>query len=155
MERRDEITALCWIIIGLIISIWSSTFPFGRWDQIGPAILPFASGLILILLGTILFLQARKREKEKKVENIIPLILRGKPLKRVIWSAGGMFLSALLFQFVGYLLTTFLLSISLIRINEPQNWRKDLFYSFVFTLGSYILFKVLLKTSLPIGLLGF
>ena len=155
MKKRDKVTAICWMILGLIISIWSSGFPFGRWDAPGPAVLPFTCGLILILLGSILFFQVRKKNEERACETITPLIPHGAALTRVVLSIGGMLFSAVLFQFLGYIITQFFLVLLLIRANEPERWRADIFYTFVFTFGSYMLFQVLLKTPLPTGLLGF
>jgi len=155
MGKRDVVTALCWVILGFVISIWSSTFPFGRWDALGPAILPFACGLILILLGFILFIQTWKQKEQKPKEPLAPIIPHGEPLTRVSLSTGGMILSSVLFPFLGYSMTAFCLILLLMRVNGPEKWRADLFYALVFTLGSYMLFQVLLKTPLPIGFLGF
>jgi hypothetical protein len=155
MKKRDEVTAICWMILGFIISIWSSTFPFGRWDALGPAALPFTCGLILILLGSILFFQVRKKSEERPRETITPIIPHGAGLTRVVLSIGGMLLSAVLFQFLGYIITLFFLVLLLIRANEPERWKADIFYTLVFTLGSYMVFQVLLKTPLPTGFLGF
>lgn len=155
MQRRDSITAICWIILGLAITIWSSTFPFGGWDSLGPGILPFGCGLILILLGSILFFQAKSRVREKTPEVLTPLIPHGVAFSRVALTLAGMLLSVMLLQFLGYVITTFLLILLLMRANEPQRWRVDLFYTCVFTVGSYLLFQVLLKAPLPTGFLGF
>jgi len=155
MKRRDSITALCWVILGFIISVWSATFPFGRWDALGPAILPFACGLILIFLGFILLIQTRKQKEQKPTEPLPPIIPHGAPLTRVSLSIGGMILSSILIPFLGYAITSFCLILLLMRVNEPERWKADLFYTLVFTLGSYMLFQVLLKTPLPIGFLGF
>ncbi len=154
MEKREALTAFCWIVLGLVISVWSATFPFGRWEALGPAVLPFACGLMLILLGSLLLFQVRRKKKEKPFETP-PLLPRGAGLTRVVLSVSGMLLAAVLFQFVGYTITVFCLILSLMRINEPEKWKSDLFYAFVFTLGSYMLFQVLLKASLPPGFLGF
>jgi len=155
MKRRDSVTAICCVILGLAITLWSSTFPFGRWDALGPGILPFGCGLILILLGSILFFQAKSRVQEKTPEALTPLIPHGVAFSRVALTLAGMLLSAILLQFFGYVLTTFFLILLLMRANEPQRWRVDLFYTCVFTVGSYFLFQVLLKATLPTGFMGF
>ncbi len=154
MEKRETLTAFCWIILGFVISIWSATFPFGRWDAPGPAVLPFACGLVLILLGSLPFFRVRRKRKEKPSETP-SLLPRGVALTRVVLSISGMLLAAVLFQFIGYTITVFCLILSLMRVNEPERWKSDLFYAFVFTLGSYMLFQVLLKVPLPLGFLGF
>jgi putative tricarboxylic transport membrane protein len=157
MKKRDVVTPICWVILGFIISIWSATFPFGSLESPGPAFFPLAAGLILIFLGSILFFQARARKQDegKPMESFVPLIPRGAAFKRVAWSLGGMFLSAVLLEFLGFVLTFFCLIIFLIRAIQPEKWRADILYTLAFTLGAYLLFQVLLKTTLPTGILGF
>jgi amino acid transporter len=124
-------------------------------QALGPAVLPFGCGLILILLGSVLFLQGKRQDKQKTSEFLVPLIPHGVALKRVAFSLGALLLAATFFQSLGYILTVFCLVVFLMRTNEVQRWRSVIFYSLLFTLGSYLLFQVLLKTMLPIGFLGF
>ena len=154
MKKRDIVIAFLWIILGLTISIWSSTFPLGSWEFIGPAFLPMACGLILILLGCLLFLQARKQRGDP-AKPLVSLIPQGASFTRVALSLGGLFLSAGIFDLFGFVLTIFLLILFLIQAIQPIKWRTAISYALVFTLGSYLLFQFILKTSLPRGFLGF
>ena len=154
-KKRDAATAVCWITLGLIICIWSASFPFGKSDRPGPAIFPLGTGLILICLGSVLFVQARKRDGEKSEEKLIPIIPRGAAFRRVAFSLGGMLLSAVLLDYLGFIVTFLCLILFLVRGVQPQEWKKDTFYAAVFTLAAYMLFQVLLKTTLPKGFLGF
>ena len=154
MKKRDTVVAICWIVLGLTISIWSATFPRGHRRAVGPGILPLACGLMLILLGSVLFFQAMKNREEKPVETPAPLIPRGEAFTRVALSLGGMVLSAVIFDLFGFALTIFCLILFLFRSIAPQKWGVDLFYTLVFTTGSYILFQLLLKVTLPHGFLG-
>ena len=154
MKKTELIVAIFWIILGLTISIWSATFPLGSWESIGPALLPMACGLILILLGCIIFVQTKK-QKRKPVRPVVSQIPQRVAFTRVALSLGGMFLSAVVFDFLGFVLTLFLLILFLMQAIQPVKWRTAIFYAFVFTLGSYLLFQFLLKTTLPHGFLGF
>ena len=155
LKKRDAVSAICWITLGSVILIWSASFPFGKRDAPGPAIFPLLVGLILICLGMVLFVQARKRDEVKGEENLVPLIPRGTAFRRVAFSLGGMLLSAVLLDHLGFLLTFFCLILFLVRAVQPQEWGKDTFYAVIFTLAAYMLFQVLLKTTLPKGFLGF
>lgn len=155
MKNQDAVTAIFWVILGSVISVWSATFPFGTKEALGPAILPFGSGLILISLGSILFFESRKQNEVKTTETFVPLIPRGAAFTRTALSLGSMFLSAVLLESLGFVLTVFCLILFLMRAIHPQKWRVSIFYSLVFTLGSYIVFQVLLKTTLPRGFIGF
>jgi putative tricarboxylic transport membrane protein len=154
MKKRDGVTAMCWIILGSVITLWSGTFPFGSRQALGPAILPFVSGIMLIFLGIVVFFQAMK-QNEKGSTTTPPLFPRGVALKRVALSLLVMFLSAVVLDRLGFVSTLFCMTLLLLRTVEPMKWRFDLFYSLAFTIGSYILFQVLLTLSLPRGFLGF
>jgi len=153
-KQTDSIMAIFWIALGFTISIWSATFPFGRWESIGPAIIPLACGLVLISLGIILLLQTCNR-KEKPAKYHVSIIPQGAAFKRVVLSLGGLLLSAVIFDLLGFILTLFLLILFLMRAIQPLAWRVVIFYALVFTLGSYLFFKVLLRVTLPQGFLGF
>ncbi|OGP53580.1 MAG: hypothetical protein A2162_01950 [Deltaproteobacteria bacterium RBG_13_52_11b] len=147
--------AIFWILLGLTISIWSATFPFGGLKSPGPALLPIACGIILILLGVILLLQTRVRKSGSSAKPSGRLFPQGDAGRRVVLTLGGMLLSAILLVPLGFALTVFLLLLFLMRAIQPQTWRVAVFYAFVSASGSFIVFKVLLKSQLPSGFLGF
>ncbi len=155
MKKRDLVTAAFWVIFGLIISIWSFTFPIGTWEEVGPAVLPFACGLILILLGSILFFRVLKQSEGKAKKVVNPIIPYGAAFRRVAITVVGTFISAAIIDFFGFILTVFFLTLFLFRGVQPTKWKVDIFFALVFTSGSYVLFQVLFKTTLPIGFLGF
>ena len=74
---------------------------------------------------------------------------------RVALTLGSMLLSAILFVPLGFVLTVFFLILFLMRAIQPQKWSVAIFYSFVSAAGAFIVFKVLLKSQLPGGFLGF
>ena len=61
---------------------------------------------------------------------------------------------ALALEHLGFLLTTFLLMISLLRAIEAQKWRKVVVVALATALISYAIFSWLLGVPLPAGLLG-
>ncbi len=61
---------------------------------------------------------------------------------------------ALALERLGFLLTTFLLMISLLRAIEAQKWRKVVVVALATALISYAIFSWLLGVPLPAGLLG-
>lgn len=154
MKTRNVVTAICWIILGSVITLWSGTFPFGSRQALGPAILPFACGIMLIFLGSVVFFQARKQNENGSI-TAPPLFPRGVAFKRVALSLLVIFVSAVVLDHLGFVSTLFCMTLLLLRTIEPMKWRFDLFYTLVFTIGSYILFQVLLTLSLPRGFLGF
>ncbi len=143
------------MVLGCVISIWSATFPFGTRESQGPAIVPFGSGLALILFGGILLLRHGGKEGAESADGSSSPADRRSGLFRVALSLCSMLVAALLFDLLGFLPVMFLLILLLMRAIQPRTWSIDLFYTATFTVGSYLLFKVALKTTLPAGLLGF
>ena len=156
MKKQDAAMGILWVILGSVILIWSATFPFGNAKALGPAIFPFACGLTLVFLGGMLFFKAMRQNVEKGKEISVHLIPPREAFRRVYLSLGGMLASAVFFEVLGFALTIFCQILVLMVVVTPQKkWRAHFFYATVFTLGSYMLFKVFLKTTLPVGAVGF
>ncbi len=147
--------ALIWILLGLVLSAWSATFPLDSVSNPGPAVLPLGCGLILVVLGIILLLQTRAGKRNSNLILAPRLLQKGEPLKRVGLASAGMLLATVLLEHLGYLTTVFLLLLFLVRAIDPKSWKVAIFYALCCSVGSLLLFKLMLKTTLPGGLLGF
>jgi len=66
-----------------------------------------------------------------------------------------MALATLFLNFIGYLLTSFLIIISLLIILGMKKWYLIIIISSLTAIGSYFLFIKLLNITLPRGLIGF
>jgi len=155
MKNRDTITAIFWTVLGVTIAVWSSTFPFGNLEDPGPAYFPAALGLIIAVIGILLLVREKKAEKPKTLRPLEPRVSHGPAVRRVVLYLAAMALSAVLFEVLGFVLTMFLMILFMMRTIAPQGWRTALFYSLISALGSLFVFRILLKTQLPGGFLGF
>jgi len=153
-KERDLTMGIIWILLGLTISIWSATFPFGDLEEPGPAWLPLACGLVLILLGIIMFFQAKILKEKNLAKSTDPLFPHGGAAIRVACILGGMLLYGALLEILGFGLTTFFLILFFMRTIEPQTWRVSVFYALIYGISFLFVFRILLKTSLPSGVLG-
>jgi len=147
--------AIVWILLGLTISIWSATFPFGGRKAPGPGFLPLILGLILMLLGSILLFKAIKREEGDPIGAPIPFVSAQASLTRVVLATGGMLAAAALLYPLGFFSTIFCLMFFLKYSLQPQRLKVAVIYALLSALGSSVLFRSLLKTPLPGGFLGF
>ncbi|MGZ3568653.1 MAG: tripartite tricarboxylate transporter TctB family protein [Thermodesulfobacteriota bacterium] len=77
------------------------------------------------------------------------------PFWKAVYIAGTLFLYVLLFNWLGFLLGTFLLLLVLFRIVEPYGWKTILLSSVLTIAGTYFFFDILLESRLPKGFLGF
>ena len=68
MRRREITSSLFWLIVGLILTIWSATYPIGNLAQPGTGFLPLGLGILLLIFSAVLLIRAFKlgaAEKEK------------------------------------------------------------------------------------------
>ena len=155
MKNRDTIMAIFWILLGMTIAAWSATFPFGNLEDPGPAYFPAALGLIITVIGILLLIRGKKAQKPNALRPVEPRVSHGPAVRRVVLYLAAMTLSAVLFEVLGFVLTMFLMILFMMRTIAPQGWRTALFYSLISALGSLFVFRILLKTQLPGGFLGF
>jgi putative tricarboxylic transport membrane protein len=155
MKNRESIMAIFWILLGMTIAVWSATFPFGNLEDPGPAYFPTALGMIIVAMGVLLLIRERKTKEADAARISGPAVFRRAAARRVVLYLAGMTVSAILLEVLGFVLTMFLMILFMMRTISPQKWKTAFFYSFISALGSLVVFRVLLKTQLPGGFLGF
>jgi len=87
------------------------------------------------------------REKEK-------FFPQSYSFKRIVLFLIALVVYTAVLEFFGFLLTTFLFLIFLLKAIESQRWRIALMISLLAATGSFVLFEVLLKVQLPYGIFG-
>ena len=153
MRYSDFVSGLFWLIVGLLLSIWSLTYEIGVLTRPGPGYLPLALGIIIILLSLILLFGHWKKRASptKKTALSSPTPVKW---KKLVYTVVVLFVTGFFFETLGYLLTIFLLIALLMMGAEPHNWKKVLITAFLATLGVYLIFVLLLEQPLPRGFLG-
>ncbi len=152
IKNPDLISGIFWGIVGLLFSVWSFTYPLWSLHQPGPGLFPLVLGILLIFLSFVLLLgQVRKRFLSK--EKVHSLSMPG-GWKRVAYAVFVLLLAIFLFEKMGYLLTFFLLIISLMLGEGFRNRKTLLLLGLIGALGVYFIFVLLLKQELPRGFLG-
>lgn len=150
MRQREITSSLFWLIIGLILTIWSATYPVGSLAQPGSGFLPLGLGILLLIFSTVLLIRAIKSGTEEKAN--IPMI----PKRWLNLSLTVLVLLAAIFLFetVGYLLIFFALSLLLPLLAGQITWKRSFLFAVVAAAGVYIIFVWLLKQPLPTGFVG-
>ncbi len=149
----DQIFNIFWILFGIGICIQSIRHQL--WGPAGPGsgFIPFLTGLLIGGTGFLLFLgewskDSKKKESGKFWQNRIAV-------KRVFYLVGSLCLVALIMLKLGFLLTSILIMILMIRVIEPKKWTVVISTSVVSCLLIYSLFQFLMQIKLPKGFLGF
>ena len=149
----DQIFNAFWILFGIGICIQSIRHQL--WSSVGPGsgFIPFLTGLLIGGMGLLLFLSElskgpKKEEMGKFWEN--PIAVR-----KVFYLIGSLCIMALIMLKLGFLLTSILVTILMIRVIEPKKWIVVISTSVVSCLLIYSLFQFLMQIKLPKGFLGF
>jgi putative tricarboxylic transport membrane protein len=122
----------------------------GGLHQPGPGFFPAVAGIFLIFLSAFLFFRSvlptsRAMGRMARGEEERPWL--------VVYALAGILVYALIFEWLGFILSTFLLVTFLLRLLNPRKWWTTLLTAGVISLSAYAVFDVLLKSGLPKGVL--
>jgi len=153
-RKKDLISSISLLSVGIIYAGLSLRLPF--WSGTGPQEGFFPLTIAAIMIGMSLFLlvqslssnpplRAEKggEEPENEVFN------RSRVLAYGIW----MTLYAVFFERVGFLITSILFLLLIMKYTEKQSWKMTISVGAASILGSYLLFVYFLGVPLPKGLM--
>lgn len=154
-KLRDLISSLVCIGFGMIFCIGSVRYGDVRSGIPSAGFFPFVGGIMLIALSLVELISAiaakNKKDDKSKREQFFP---QRNSWKRLLLVVLALFAYALLLEYLGLLITTFLFVIFLTRFIEPQKWITAIAIAFLTSTLSYVLFKLWLKVELPKGIFG-
>jgi len=114
---------------------------------------PFLGGALLIILSLIQLVGTGLR-KNGAVDQAVRFFPQKDTLKRVSVTLLILFMYGVLLTHLGFLITTFLLIVTLLKFLEPQKWTIVFIAAFLTSICSHTLFELLLKVQLPKGIIG-
>ena len=145
MKKRDLILSVILLALAIATLVETEKLPVGTLSSPQVGFFPLLIAILLGILSLVLLGQAIKR---KDAEKILPLAGSG-GWKLFGLTVGVLFLFALFFERLGYLISTFLLIVFLARMSGKKQWRVVFIYGAFATLATYLIFGVLLKAPLP------
>jgi putative tricarboxylic transport membrane protein len=123
----------------------------GTLHKPGSGFISFWSGIILGILTIMMLIQNIWFGKADRAEE-----KREKTLWRtVILALVSLFICILIFEHLGFIISTTLFVGFLFKAIEKKGWFVTILASLLMTLASYYIFKVLLQAELPKGIFGF
>jgi putative tricarboxylic transport membrane protein len=153
MNYYDKITSLVWVGVGVAIVIASTRVSFGSWDQPGPGLLPLLTGIVTVVCASVIFFQSWLNGRGAKQKG--EFSWRTVDFRKVLIALASLVLYAFLLNRLGYLITTFFLMYSLLRLIAHLRRYVAISEAALATFLTYALFKLWLEVPLPRGLLGF
>jgi putative tricarboxylic transport membrane protein len=144
--RRDHLAGGVFVVAGLLVLAVSGDLPFGTLASPGAGMLPTLTVALMIAFGLILLVRAGHSPLLAEVDwTDLPHAIR----VAIVAAAGAM-----LYVPLGFALTMPLLLFTLIFLVERRPLLPALGFSLGATLAVYALFTLLLRTPLPLSLLG-
>lgn len=150
MRKSNSISAVILLGLATITLFEGSKLSFGSLRKPGSGF--FAMFLATVLAGLSLILLGQSIKERDEEKSSFRAILGN--WKKTGITVGALFVCAFLFEWIGYLVSSFLLIVFLMRAIEPRKWWLVITVAFLSSLVSYLVFDVLLGVSLPIGILG-
>jgi putative tricarboxylic transport membrane protein len=152
MGKTDQWSGVAFLIVSTCICWGSALLPYGNVHDPGPGFLPFWLGIVLGLMSIGLILQSSlKKSGGKMLREVLAEKVRW---VKVLSTLIALTLYAVLMDYVGFLIITFLLIAYLIRFIDPQSWKKSLGWALAGSIGAHLIFNVWLQLRLPRGFLG-
>jgi putative tricarboxylic transport membrane protein len=150
MGRSGVISALTLLVLALAALLEAGKLPFGTFSSPRPGFFPLILAIFLAFFSVLLL--AQEISQTDGESGAFP---GGVALwKRISLAIGALVAFGLLFETLGYVLSTFLFIAFLLRAVERQKWWLVVVVAFCTSLVIYLLFGLLLNTPLPAGILS-
>ena len=149
----ERVGNLFWLAVGLITIYGSYELGLGTLREPGSGFLPFLAACFICFMTVIAFLQSlfKRKEARAKLSTLWAGVNWHRPLFTTLLVVGFI----LVFEWLGVTLSGFLLMLILFRWGEKMSWAKAIIIAVVTLSSTYLLFGLILKSSLPKGFLGF
>lgn len=149
MRSISVVSVLLLVLAGWIL-VASNALPFGAARVPQAGFFPTILSALLVVLALLSFFEGRA-DGSADAESM--------PISAANWFRLAVILIALaafvlVLEWLGFLLSSFLLMISLLRAIEPQSWPRVILTGFAAALISHLIFARFLGVALPTGILG-
>jgi len=150
MKKYDLISSMFWMTVGGFFCVGGIRYGIGTLQEPGVGFFPFWMSVCLTLFSSLYLIHSLKRAKQPKI---------GWPerdgIRKILLTILLLAAFVIGFNYLGFVLTTVLFMILVLRLVEPQRWIIVFTVTIVTTGLSYAIFKVWLQALLPVGFLGF
>lgn len=131
---------------------------FGEGSRIGPGFMPFVSGVLLVVFGVVIGVEAMlHRGRASSLRSMQEGDVEGEEEgsgRTVAVAFGLMLVTVLLVPVLGFLLSFGLLILALVTFVEREGWLRGILLSVSAITVTWLTFVVLLEIPLPPGILG-
>ena len=160
-KAPDLIGSALLVALGVAFAIGGTGYGvFGEGSRIGPGFMPLVAGVLLVVFGVMIGVEAalrRGRVPSQRVQNMEQGGVEGEEEeggRTVVVAFGLMLVTVLLIPVLGFLLSFGLLILALVTFVEREGWLRGILLSVSAIAVTWLTFVVLLEIPLPLGILG-
>ena len=148
---REKYPAIFLLLFSIYVCLESAQLGLGAIYKPGSGFISFWSGIFLGLLALILLIQSIRPTRGNRAQ-------KGK--EKTNWKAVSLILGSLIgytlfLQPLGFIITTTLFVLVLLKWIEKKGWFLSVLTSLILAFASYYVFRILLDAKLPTGLFYF
>ena len=148
MIKSNRSSALFFLLLSIFICQQSVVIGVGTLSQPGPGLLAFGAGAGIGVLALWFLIQSfvSKESRSEVAQN-------GRTLRkgRFLMICISLFVYTMAVKRLGFVLSTFLFVLFLLRLVESKKWWRTLLEATLITIGNYLLFVEWLGLNLPKG----
>jgi putative tricarboxylic transport membrane protein len=152
MGRADRASGAFWFIFSIFIAYESYHLGLGSLHEPGPGSFFFLAGIVTAFLSLTIILRSFKTGRPEEAKGAA---FEKRGMAKIVAVLLSLFLYAMLMEWLGFLIVTFLLFTFILRIIEKKKWWLTIPVSLIVTAISYLIFEVGLQSQLPKGVLEF
>jgi putative tricarboxylic transport membrane protein len=148
MKKFDTLSGLFLLILSIAICIGSLRLHVGTFRAPGAGLFPLVTGVVLGFFSILILLEARR-----KAEEAISFWVPGADKKAIFLSFLVILIYALFLERLGFLASTLVFFLLISRFVSGHRWATAVFFAVVASVATYSVFKFLLRSPLPPGIL--
>ena len=148
-KEEHPIAAVVLLLLGAAIAIGGMRYGWGSLDSPGAGFVPVLAGGAMAGFSAVTLVQSLVQGWRSPAA-----LWDGARWQRPLLAIVCLLLYAVFLRDLGFLISTFALSLYLYRMLEPAKWTETLVAAVLTTLGFYLVFQVWLEVQLPKGFLA-
>jgi hypothetical protein len=153
MAKNEWVLNLVLFVFGAVITVESARLGLGGLHRPGVGFLPFYTGALLAVVAFFSFVKNLRVARGRNWD------ANERFFGRAVFNLGSILIAivvyVLIFPWLGYVLSTFLLLVALFRAAGIRKWVHSLLTAFLTAAITYLVFFSWLKVRFPKGIFGF
>jgi hypothetical protein len=151
--NAERVGSLFWMTFGGATVYSSFELGLGEMGQPGSGFLAFVAGCFVGLMAMIVFVQSFRTDQVSVMH--LSQLWQGLKWQRAVAITIMITIFIAVFETLGFFICSFVLLSSIMRWLEGLSWKTSLLVPAVTIVITFVLFKTVLKISLPAGIFGF